>query len=95
VKKLEGRPFALIGVNIVRHDPGKLKEVIEREKLTWRSFDDPGSIARTWNISGTPTFYLIDAEGVIRHKWVGSPGEEALDAAVETLVREAEGKGPK
>jgi hypothetical protein len=27
---------------------------------------------------------------VIRHKWVGSPGEKTLDEAIEKLVKEAE-----
>jgi hypothetical protein len=69
---------------------------MDREKLTWRSFADPGelgqgSIAAQWNLPGTPTLYLLDSNGVIRHKWVGSPGEKALDAAVDRLIKEAEG----
>jgi hypothetical protein len=27
-----------------------------KEKLTWRSFADDGSIVGTWNLPGTPTF---------------------------------------
>jgi hypothetical protein len=33
---------------------------------------------------------VIDHKGVIRHKWLGSPGNEKLDEAIETLVAEAE-----
>jgi peroxiredoxin len=66
-----------------------------KEKLTWRSFADPGAlgqgaIATKWNLSATPTFYVLDHKGVIRHKWVGSPGEKAIDAALEKLIKEAE-----
>ena len=55
---------------------------MDKEKLTWRSFADPGdvgqgAIATRWNLSGTPTLYVIDPKGVIRHKWVGSPGEKS------------------
>jgi hypothetical protein len=88
----------LIGVNIVGHDAGKLKKVMEKEKLTWRSFADPGeigqgAIAAQWNLAATPTLYVLDARGVIRHKWVGSPGAKAIDAALDKLIQEAAGSG--
>jgi len=98
VKKLEKRPFALIGVNVIGPGPKALKEVMEKEKLTWRSFANRGDIGPTWRVSGTPTFYVIDHKGVIRYKWVGSPGEKAIDAAIEKLLQDAEGgahKGPQ
>ena len=66
---------------------------MDKEKLTWRSFADQGNIAARWNLSATPTFYVIDHKGVIRHKWVGSPGEKAIDAALEKLIHEAEESG--
>ena len=71
---------------------------MEKEKLTWRSFTDPGeigqgAIATQWNLAATPTLYVLDARGVIRHKWVGSPGAKAIDAALDKLINEAAGGG--
>jgi len=68
---------------------------MEKEKLAWRSFVDVGNagagpIAKKWNLSATPTFYLIDHRGVIRYKWPAPPGEKAMDAAVDKLINEAE-----
>jgi hypothetical protein len=63
---------------------------VDKEKLTWRSFADSGDIAARWNLSATPTLYLLDLKGIIRYKWVGGPGHEAIDAAVDELLREAE-----
>lgn len=34
-------------------------------------------------------------ECVIRHKWVGAPGEKAIDTALEKLINEAETNGKK
>jgi hypothetical protein len=65
-------------------------KVVDKEKLTWRSFADTGDIAARWNLSATPTLYLLDTEGIIRYKWVGGPGQEAIDAAVGELIRAAE-----
>jgi hypothetical protein len=73
---------------------------MEKEKLPWRSFVDAGNagagpIATNWNLSATPTFYLIDHRGVIRHKWVGAPGAKAMDAALDKLIQAAEAAGKK
>ena len=80
----------MVGVNVASHEPSELKAVMTKEKLNWRSFADQGAIVRKWNFPSTPTFYIIDPTGVIRHKWVGHPGERTIDAALEKLLREAE-----
>jgi len=93
VKKMEGKRFALVGVNSDR-DKKDLKVAMEKENITWRSFWNGGStsgpIAAEWNIRGWPTLYVIDYKGIIRHKWLGSPGDKVLDEAIEKLVTEAE-----
>lgn len=90
MKQFENRPFALVGVNTNAKEPQQLKEVMDREQLPWRSFADNGDIVRRWNLAGTPTIYLIDPAGVIRRKWVGAPGEQALDEALTQLIQETE-----
>ena len=96
VKQLAGKPFAVIGVNISEPNTSALKKVVEKENLTWRSFSDPptsegrGAIAKKWNLAGTPTIYLIDHKGVIRHKWLGGAREKVIDKAVDELIQEVE-----
>ena len=98
---LSNKPFALVGIHVGGLDAKQLKAVIEKQKLTWRSFVDVGQagagpIATKWNLSATPTFYVIDHKGVIRHQWAGAPGAKVLDAALDKLIRAAEesGKNP-
>ena len=95
MKNLEDKPFAVVGVNTNGYDAKKLKDVMDKEKLNWRSFTDPGNytsgIAKKWNLRGTPTLFILDHKGVIRYKWLGSPGEKAIDQALEKLIKEAEG----
>ncbi len=90
VSEYASRPFAIIGVNS-DDDREVLKERILEESITWRSFWNGGStrgpISTTWNVSGWPTPYLIDHQGVIRHK--GLRGDK-LDSALEELVPKAE-----
>jgi hypothetical protein len=92
VKKLADKPFALIGINS-DEDRSKLKDVLKKENITWRSFWDGGStsgpIASSWNVQSWPTIYVLDARGVIRYRDVR--GDE-LEKAIDGLVKEAEGK---
>jgi hypothetical protein len=97
VKRLENKPFALIGVNSDR-DKEQIKQKNEAAQITWRSFwNGPegtgGPISKSWNVRGWPTLYIIDHKGVIRHKWVGSPGGEVLDKAIDELIEEASKAG--
>lgn len=97
---LKDKPFALIGVHIGGSDAKQLKELMTKEKITWRSFVDAGNagtgaIATKWNVSATPTFYLIDHMGVIRYRWAGAPGATVMDAALEETIKAAEQDHPK
>jgi hypothetical protein len=92
VKKMEGKPFVLIGVNS-DSDKKALQNVLEKENITWRSFWNGGStggpIAAAWNVQGWPTLYLIDHKGIIKKKWLGGPRAEVLDEEIEKLVQAA------
>ncbi len=92
MKRLRGKPFALVGVSVdpPGREPERLREFMAKEDLNWRTFVDGRVIARQWNSPATPTFYVLDPAGTIRHKWVGSPGEKAIDAALEKLIRATE-----
>lgn len=93
MKRLEGQPFVLLGVN-TDSSREAISKVIEKEKLTWPSWWDgstEGPIATLWQISHWPTFYVLDHKGVIRHIEAkgGTPDLEAIDAAIELLLKEA------
>lgn len=97
---LKDRPFALIGVHIGGLNGKQLKEVMEKQQITWRSFVDAGNasagpIARRWNVSATPTLYVIDPRGVIRYRWAGAPGAQVIDEALDKLIRAAEENGKR
>src|SRR5947209_15620884 len=94
VKRLEGKPFALLGVNSDT-DKEELKKRMAEEKITWRSFwngpkGTDGPISRAWNVRGWPTVYVLDPRGVIRAK--GVRGKQ-MDRVVDELLGELAGKG--
>ncbi len=89
MKQLADKPFALIGVN---SDPDleKLRETLKEKNLTWRSFwngpeGTSGPISTKWNVTGWPTIYVMDHNGVIRYKNVRG---EKMDEAVTALLAE-------
>ena len=91
VKRLEGKSFALIGINSDA-DRKQLKEVMKKEQITWRSFWDGGKIggpiATRWNVHAWPTIYVLDQQGVIRAKQLRG---SALDKKVDELMKEKPG----
>lgn len=88
VKELKGRPFAIVGVNSDKKE--RLKELVADGTTTWRNFTNEqayGKISTAWGVRGWPTLYLIDHNGVIKHK--GLRGE-AMEKAIMEMVAEAE-----
>jgi hypothetical protein len=90
VKRMEGKPFALIGVNFDNSRKG-MQDTVEQHQINWRSFFNgrEGPIGKQWNIRYLPTIYVLDHKGVIRHKDLR---DRDLDNAVDALVKEAERK---
>tara|TARA_R110002073_G_scaffold132551_3_gene279531 strand:+ start:308 stop:613 length:306 start_codon:yes stop_codon:yes gene_type:complete len=93
VTQLKDKPFALIGVNSDK-DLDKIRKIKTEKSLTWRSFwNGPqgtrGPISTAWNVEGWPTVYVIDHEGVIRHKNVRG---DKLDRAIESLIAQAQSR---
>ena len=96
LEKNAKRPFALVGVNGDPELSDDVKDTIKAKKITWRSFKDTQGdatpISMKWELQGWPTIYLIDHKGIIRQKYIGSPGDKVLDEEIEKLVAEAEKK---
>jgi hypothetical protein len=67
VQRLEGKPFAILGINS-DSDRKTIKEALQKEHITWRSWWDGGTtegpIAARWNVSFWPTTYVLDHKGV-------------------------------
>ena len=89
VKRLEGKPFALVGMNSDQ-DRSETRRRCKAEGMTWPSWFDGSdrSIAKQYGVRSWPTIYVLDAKGVIRYKNVRG---EAMDKAVDTLLAEMSG----
>lgn len=72
-------------MNVSEFETQNLKEKMDKEKLNWRSFEYQQAVNDAWNPS-TPSYYVLDRKGVIRQKWIGAPGEKAIDTVLEKLI---------
>ncbi|MCH2177912.1 MAG: TlpA family protein disulfide reductase [Mariniblastus sp.] len=91
VQKLTDKPFVILGVNSDSNRE-EIRNIAKQKNLTWRSFwNGPegkfGPISKRWNIEGWPTLYLIDSNGIIRHKQMGGD-TEPLDRIITSLLAE-------
>ncbi|HLN27391.1 MAG TPA: thioredoxin-like domain-containing protein [Gemmataceae bacterium] len=90
VQRLEGKPFALLGINS-DDDLKKVEKVIVKEKMVWRNWWDGGStdgpIQTAYNVQHWPTLLVLDHKGVIR--FIDVNGKE-LDGAIDKLLTEQE-----
>lgn len=98
VERHANDPFQLIGINH-EDDAQAFQKGMREHGLTWLigwqgHTTGPGAnhaITKLYDVPHFPTVYVIDADGVIRHKDLHGP---ALDRAVEKLLAElAEGGG--
>jgi thiol-disulfide isomerase/thioredoxin len=90
-EKLKDKPFVLVSVSA---DDKKetLEKFLEKEKMPWVHWWNEGpdsEVLKKYRVKAFPTLYLIDHAGVVRHKWIGNPGHEKIEAAVEELVKAA------
>ncbi|MDX2413797.1 MAG: TlpA disulfide reductase family protein [Bacteroidales bacterium] len=75
-------------VGIASDQEASWRKGIEEHKLNWiHLLDAKGDIAlNNYNITGFPTKFLIDREGVIRFKEIGENEESELEEVLETLL---------
>jgi peroxiredoxin len=91
VARLKGKPFELVSIS-ADDDLDAVKNFLANESMPWPQWFPGGPHApffESWNIEHIPMLFILDAKGIIRYKQVR--GDE-LDNAVDTLVKEAEGK---
>lgn len=85
-----GRPVEFVGVNIWDTDDAAERFLAEFGVAYPSGRDADGDIALNYGVRGIPEKFFIDAQGVIRHKYVGPMPEDVLRATIDGLLLELE-----
>src|SRR5215813_13301346 len=75
----------VVGVSI-DDDVKPVREVVTSKGMSWpQVFDADNSLAKLFNVKGTPTYYLLDKEGKIAAK--NLPSFKKLSEALDVLLK--------
>lgn len=87
------RPVEFVGVNIWDTENSAELFLVEFGVEYPAGVDADGAIALNYGVRGIPEKFFVDANGVIRHKYVGPMPEDVLRATLDSLLAEAEVNG--
>ena len=83
--KYKNQKFEIIGISLDR-SKSSLQAYLEEEGITWpQHYDSSRQISNMYQVTGIPSTFLIDAEGVIRKTNLRG---SSLETAVAQLVQE-------
>ena len=94
VQTMAGKPFVILGVNCDSQDT--LQQIIADKKVTWRCWSDgkAGPISERWQLDSYPMTFVIDQDGVIRHKFTGLITPGVLKSTTTKMVESLAGAKP-
>jgi cytochrome c-type biogenesis protein len=85
-----GRGLEVVGVSIDRESAlPQMRQFLDAQGITYRILHDPDNdVSGAFYTIGVPETFLIDASGIIAHRWIGEFRPEAMDVAerVEALL---------
>lgn len=82
----------IIGLNW-KDDRDKAQQWLKQLGDPYRAvaFDDVGQTAINWGVYGAPETFLIDRQGIIRHKFIGPLTRDIVKNELVPLLRELNG----
>ena len=54
------------------------------------AFDADGRVGIDWGVYGTPETFIVDKQGVIRHKHIGPLTTESIDQEILPMIKQLE-----
>ncbi len=90
-KKHANEPFVMIGVAVNDKEPD-WKAYIKEHGMDWpQYFDATKTMARTFQITGFPTYIILDGDGVIKSRQLGwgNGAEGLLEGEIKKAIKSA------
>ncbi len=81
------RGLVILGLSVDRNPQSVLPAFIKRHKINYPVLLDDGRVAGDYGgITGIPTTFLIDREGIIRGRYVGYRPKRVFEEAIKELL---------
>jgi thiol-disulfide isomerase/thioredoxin len=84
----ESRPVKVFGVNCQEDAHGDPDAYMRSKGYTYGLLMEGDAVSKAYHVPGLPTFYVIDAKGVIVYSSIGAGEEEKIKEAVKKAVQE-------
>ncbi|CAI8261836.1 DsbE family thiol:disulfide interchange protein [Porticoccaceae bacterium] len=95
LNELAEQGVVIVGLNYKdQRNAAKLWLLERGNPYSFNIFDDQGSLGIDLGVYGAPETYLVDADGVIRHRRVGVVDKRVWDSEFSALYQELTGKTP-
>jgi hypothetical protein len=94
---MKGEPFVFLGVNC-DDTKEQAQLVVKNQKIGWRSWYDGGGqmmggpIFTKYGVTGVPTSFVIDKNGIIQQRLDGQTNEFVFDMAVDRVMAMGENR---
>ena len=89
LNKLSQQGVKIVGLNYKDQRAGAVAWLVERgNPYQFNVFDAQGSLGIDLGVYGAPETYLVDAEGIIRHRRVGVVDERVWNAEFRVLFEQ-------
>ncbi len=79
------RGFEVLGV-VVDSRPEEVDRIINDFRIPYPSVTGNDGMARMWHVSGVPTTYVIDREGVVRAQYIGARQRSTFERDIVRLL---------
>jgi peroxiredoxin len=86
-EKYQSQNVVVVGMNAYDTAAVKIKEFLSKRNISYPQTMNAKIVASQYHVSGYPTMYVIDRDGIIRHSQVGYYGglQSELDSVIHAM----------
>lgn len=86
-QKYKEQGFEFVGVDL-KEDEATVRQFVEAGGYGWKFLlDTSGQVSNSYRVSGVPTTYFVDREGVVRDMFIGPIPNAILERKLDALKK--------
>jgi thiol-disulfide isomerase/thioredoxin len=88
--KFEHAGLKIIAVNLDQDADEELRRTIQRHRIRYPVVLPSTDLIQEYEVSAIPAVYLYDKTGALTNNWIGPPGADELERAIQAVVQGGE-----